>query len=76
MNPTTSTAPTVAQFAAYKAMFDHFNATLFGGTLPEVPPQLLPPPERSRLERGRTRRVARASLRALRWPRRRRPRRR
>lgn len=36
MNPTTSAAPTVAQFSAYKAMFDHFNATLFGGTLPEV----------------------------------------
>jgi hypothetical protein len=29
-------APTVAQFAAYKAMFDHFNRTLFGSSLPEV----------------------------------------
>jgi len=32
----TPDAPTPAQFAAFQAMFNHFNTTLFGGRLPHV----------------------------------------
>lgn len=32
----TQSKPTTEQFDAYKAMFDHFNTALFGGSLPNV----------------------------------------
>ncbi|MCC6808572.1 MAG: SprT-like domain-containing protein [Deltaproteobacteria bacterium] len=34
--PTTATEPTSEQFAAYRAMFDHFNREVFEGNLPPV----------------------------------------